>query len=113
MKLTKKLFYIFSVKQRWQFAGLFLLQLVETCLDFLSISLILPFVNVLVSAGSMQDSWWYPLITGLLRTSSTTSVSPAWTRSTTQVSRWSCMTSRETALTALSTAASWVRTSPQ
>ena len=46
-------------------------------------------------------------------TSSTTSVSPAWTRSTTQVSRWSCMTSRETALTALSTAASWVRTSPQ
>lgn len=74
MKLTKKLFYIFSVKQRWQFAGLFLLQLIETCLDFLSISLILPFVNVLISAGSMQDSWWYTLITGILRTSSTTSV---------------------------------------
>ena len=74
MKLTKKLFYIFSVKQRWQFAGLFLLQLVETCLDFLSISLILPFVNVLINAGSMQDSWWYTLITGLLHTSSTTSV---------------------------------------
>ena len=74
MKLTKKLFYIFSVKQRWQFAGLFLLQLIETCLDFLSISLILPFVNVLISAGSMQDSWWYTLITGLLHTSSTTSV---------------------------------------
>ncbi len=74
MKLTKKLFYIFSVKQRWQFAGLFLLQLIETCLDFLSISLILPFVNVLISAGSMQDSWWYALITGILHTSSTTSV---------------------------------------
>ena len=74
MKLTKKLFYIFSVKQRWQFAGLFLLQLIETCLDFLSISLILPFVNVLISAGSMQDSWWYTLITGLLHTSSTKSV---------------------------------------
>ncbi|MGM9563530.1 MAG: ABC transporter ATP-binding protein [Faecousia sp.] len=74
MKLTKKLFYIFSVKQRWQFAGLFLLQLIETCLDFLSISLILPFVNVLISAGSMQDSWWYILITGLLHTSSTKSV---------------------------------------
>ena len=74
MKLTKQLFYIFSVKQRLQFAGLFFLQLIETCFDFLSISLILPFVNVLISAGSMQDSWWYSLITGILHTSSTTSV---------------------------------------
>ncbi len=74
MKLTKKLFYIFSVKQRWQFAGLFLLQLVETCLDFLSISLILPFVNVLISAESMQNSWWYTLITRIVHTSATSSV---------------------------------------
>lgn len=74
MKLTKKLFYIFSVKQRWQFAGLFFLQLIETCFDFLSVSLILPFINVLISAESMQGSWWYTLITGILHTSSTSSV---------------------------------------
>ena len=46
-------------------------------------------------------------------TSSVTWVSPSWMRSTTQVSRWSCMTMRLIALTALSTAASCVRTSPQ
>ena len=46
-------------------------------------------------------------------TSSTTSVSPDWLRSTTHVSRWSRITSREIALTALSTAASCVSTSPQ
>ena len=42
-------------------------------------------------------------------TSSVTSVSPAWMRSTTQVSRWSRMTSREMALTADSTAAEVLR----
>ena len=34
MKLMRQLFYIFSKKQRWRFAGLFFLQLIETCLDF-------------------------------------------------------------------------------
>ena len=66
MKLMKQLCYIFPAKQRWQFAGLFVLQLVETCLDFFGVSLILPFVNVLVSAQSMQSSWWYQLISGTI-----------------------------------------------
>lgn len=63
MSMMRQLFYIFSRKQRWQFAGLFVLQLIETCLDFFGISLILPFVNILINADSMQTSWWYTLIT--------------------------------------------------
>ncbi len=66
MKLMKQLCYIFPAKQRWQFAGLFVLQLLETCLDFFGVSLILPFVNVLVSAQSMQSSWWYQLIARII-----------------------------------------------
>lgn len=70
MKLMKQLCYIFSVKQRWKFAGLFVLQLIETCLDFLGVSLILPFVNVLVTADAMKTSGWYQLVNRLTGASS-------------------------------------------
>lgn len=63
MKLMRQLFYIFSRKQRWMFAGLFVLHLIATALDFFGVSLILPFVNILINAESMQTSWWYILIT--------------------------------------------------
>ena len=66
MNLMRQLFYIFSKKQRWQFAGLFLLQLIETCLDFFGVSLILPFVNILINADSLHGSWWYVLITKIV-----------------------------------------------
>ncbi len=62
MEFIKKLCYIFTGKQRWQFAGLFVLQLFETCLDFFGVSLILPFVNVLVSSEGMHGTWWFKLI---------------------------------------------------
>lgn len=74
MKLIKRLCYIFPPKQRWLFAGLFVLQLIETCLDFFGISLILPFVNILVSAESMQGSWWYSLIADIIGTSEVSAV---------------------------------------
>lgn len=74
MKLMKQLFYIFPTKQRWQYAGLFLLQLVETALDFLGVSLILPFVNLLVNADQMQTSWWYRLVAKLIGSSEMSSV---------------------------------------
>lgn len=61
MKLFNQLCYIFPARQRWQFAGLFLLQLIETCLDFFGVSLILPFVKMLVSTDTMQSSGWYQL----------------------------------------------------
>lgn len=69
MKLMKQLFYIFSKKQRWQFAGLFVLQLIATCLDFFGVSLILPFVNILIDAENLQSHWWYSLITAVSGTS--------------------------------------------
>lgn len=73
MKLWKQLCYIFPPKQRWKFVGLFFLQLIETILDFCSVSLILPFVNILVNAESLRGSWWYLAIvrfTGAEQTSS-------------------------------------------
>ena len=71
MKLFRELFYIFPTKQRWQYAGLFFLQLLETALDFLGISLILPFVNLLIRADAMHDAWWYRLVSQLIGTEST------------------------------------------
>ena len=74
MKLMKQLSYIFPPKQRWQFAGLFLLQLIETCLDFLGISLILPFVNVLVNADTLREAGWYVMVSGLVGSAETAPV---------------------------------------
>ena len=69
MKLMRQLFYIFSKRQRWQFAGLFLLQLIETCLDFFGVTLILPFVNILINAESLQTTGWYVAITHIFGSS--------------------------------------------
>lgn len=74
MKLIKQLFYIFPVKQRLQYAGLFLLQLIETVLDFFGVALILPFVNLMVNAEKMQASWWYRLVVKIIGTSEMGSV---------------------------------------
>lgn len=62
MRIFKMLSYIFTRKQRWQFAGLFLLELVATILDFCGITLILPFVNILVDPSSIDGVWWAELI---------------------------------------------------
>lgn len=74
MKLIKRLTYIFPAKQRWQFAGLFLLQLIETFLDFFGISLILPFVNVLVNADTLHGAGWYIMVSRLIGSEETASV---------------------------------------
>lgn len=73
MKLMKQLFYIFPTKQRLQYAGLFILQLVETMLDFFGVALILPFVNLMVNAEQMQASWWYQLVAKVIGTADMTS----------------------------------------
>lgn len=74
MKLMKQLFYIFPTKQRWQYAGLFLLQLLETALDFFGVALILPFVNLMINAEQMQSVWWYQIVTKVVGTTDMSSV---------------------------------------
>ena len=74
MKLMKQLFYIFPLKQRLQYLGLFILQLLETALDFFGVALILPFVNLMVNAEQMQASWWYRLVTKVIGTAEMSSV---------------------------------------
>lgn len=74
MKILKQLCYLFPSKQRWAFFGLFFLQLIETCLDFFGISLILPFVNIIINADSLQGSSWFTLVEGILGTADTRTV---------------------------------------
>ncbi|MBQ4565010.1 MAG: ABC transporter ATP-binding protein [Oscillospiraceae bacterium] len=66
MKILKQIAYLFSAKQRWLFALMFLLQLVQTCLDFFGISLILPFVNILVNPESLRGTGWFVLVEKLV-----------------------------------------------
>ncbi len=74
MKLIRELRYIFPKRQWVLFGALFFLQLIETILDFAGISLILPFVNVLIRADELNGAWWYRLIADLIHTDSTQSV---------------------------------------
>ncbi len=60
--LLYKLKIIFPVKERWYFVGLFLLSLIGTALDFFSVSLILPLVNMLVTPGKLEGQWWFNLL---------------------------------------------------
>ncbi len=62
MRVFKMLSYIFSRKQRWQFVGIFLLQLLATILDFASIALIMPFVNILIAPSAIEGTWWVGLV---------------------------------------------------
>ncbi len=74
MELFRQLGYVFTGKQRWKMAGLIFLQLIETLLDFFSISLILPFVSVLARTDALEQNEWYQLIAGLFGVQSTESV---------------------------------------
>lgn len=73
MKLFKELFYIFPRKQRLLFLALFFLQLISTALDFFGISLVLPFINVLLNA-STKESGWYQWLARLIHAQSDTDV---------------------------------------
>ncbi len=62
MELFRQIGYVFTGKQRWKMAGIFVLQFVETLMDFFSISLILPFVSIITSVDRIEQSSWYRLI---------------------------------------------------
>lgn len=62
MELFRQIGYVFTGKQRWKMAGIFLMQFIETLMDFFSISLILPFVSILTSVDRIENSSWYSLI---------------------------------------------------
>ena len=68
MKLLKELRYIFPRKQRLLFLLLFFLQLIATVFDFLGVSLILPFINVLLNPAASHSTSWYRWVAALLGT---------------------------------------------
>ncbi len=62
MELFRQIGYVFTGKQRWKMAGIFVLQFIETLMDFFSISLILPFVSIITSIDQIENASWYILI---------------------------------------------------
>lgn len=68
MRLLKELRYIFPRKQRLLFLLLFFLQLIATMFDFLGVSLILPFINVLLNPAAAHNASWYRWVASLLGT---------------------------------------------
>lgn len=65
--LFHKLGIIFPKKERLTFVGLFFLLLLGTVFDFLSVSLILPLVNMLVNPAQLTSMRWFQLLQGILR----------------------------------------------
>ena len=65
-KLFDKLRMIFPVKERRYFVFLFFLILIRTLFDFLSVSLVLPLVRLLLDPAALGQRSWYQLLTRLL-----------------------------------------------
>lgn len=66
MKLLRELRDIFPRKQRLLFLLLFFLQWIGTAFDFFGVSLILPFLNVLLNPTASHNAAWYRWLAGLL-----------------------------------------------
>ena len=66
MKLLRELRDIFPRKQRLLFVLLFFLQWIGTAFDFFGVSLILPFLNVLLNPTASHNAAWYRWLAGLL-----------------------------------------------
>lgn len=60
--LFQKLGVIFPRKERLYFVGLFFLLLIGTVFDFMSVSLILPLVNMLVNPAQLEDAAWFRIL---------------------------------------------------
>lgn len=74
MGVLKKLNYIFPTKQKLRFLCLFFLTMISTVLEFAGVSLILPFVNILVNPEAFTGAFWYRWIVNLTGSDSTDSV---------------------------------------
>ncbi len=66
MKLLRELRDIFPRKQRLLFLLLFFLQWIGTAFDFFGVSLILPFLNVLLNPTASHNAAWYRWLAGML-----------------------------------------------
>ena len=56
MQLLKKLNYIFDKKQKQELIGVFILITIGSVLELLGVSVILPFVNAVISTDSIFNS---------------------------------------------------------
>lgn len=74
MGVLKKLNYIFPTRQKLRFLLLFFLSLISTVLEFAGVSLILPFVNILVNPDSITGAFWYRWIVSITGSSATETV---------------------------------------
>ena len=64
--LFQKLGVIFPTRERWYFVGLFFLMLLGTAFEFLSVSLILPLVNMLIDPAALAGARWFHVFQQLI-----------------------------------------------
>lgn len=67
MKILKILNYVFPLKQKLKFLLMFLLSFIGSLMEFAGVSLILPFVNILINPN-IDQAKWYIWLTRLLGT---------------------------------------------
>lgn len=54
MNNIKKLWFIFNKKQKWQFAGLFIIEFIGSLLELLGVSMLIPFIEVVTDPSELM-----------------------------------------------------------
>lgn len=55
MESAKKLLTIFNSKQKWQFAGLFVIEFIGSLLELLGVSMLIPFIEVVTDPSKLME----------------------------------------------------------
>lgn len=55
MESAKKLLTIFNSKQKWQFAGLFVIEFIGSLLELLGVSMLIPFIEVVTDSSKLME----------------------------------------------------------
>ena len=59
--MFKQLTYIFNRREKVQIVFLFLAAIIGSLLECLGVGVFMPFVNVLMDASAIQDTWYLQL----------------------------------------------------
>ena len=56
MESLKKIWEIFNRKQKWQFAGLFIIEFIGSLLELLGVSMLIPFIEVITNPSRLMGN---------------------------------------------------------
>lgn len=67
MKSIKKLWFIFDGRQKWQFAGLFIVEFIGSLFELLGISMLIPFIGVITEPAKLMGNAYIQPVVKLLK----------------------------------------------